>query len=50
MFDPLNYGPEAYLRYTNAQGGVHGRKFKTIFANSACNEAKGDRGGEEADL
>ena len=41
VFDPLNYGPEAYLRYTNAQGGVYGRKFKTIFADSACNEAKG---------
>ena len=40
-FDPLNDGPEAYLRYTNAQGGVDGRKFKTIFADSACNEAKG---------
>lgn len=41
VFDPLNYGPEAYLRYVNAHGGVHGRKFKTIFADSACNEAKG---------
>ncbi len=41
VFDPLNYGPEAYLRYTNAQGGIFGRKFKTIFADSACNEAKG---------
>jgi len=41
VFDPLNYGPEAYLRYVNAQGGVNGRKFETVFADSACNEAKG---------
>ncbi len=40
VFNPLNYGPEAYLRYINAQGGVHGRKFETIFADDACNEAK----------
>ncbi|HZS85797.1 MAG TPA: ABC transporter substrate-binding protein [Stellaceae bacterium] len=41
VFDPLNYGPEAYLRYINAQGGIYGRKFETVFADSACNEAKG---------
>ena len=41
VFDPLNYGPDAYLRYINAQGGVNGRKFETVFADSACNEAKG---------
>jgi len=41
VFNPLNYGPEAYLRYINAQGGVHGRKFETVFADDACNEAKG---------
>lgn len=41
VFDPLNYGPDAYLRYVNAQGGVYGRKFETVFADSACNEAKG---------
>ncbi|HEY6433543.1 MAG TPA: ABC transporter substrate-binding protein [Acetobacteraceae bacterium] len=41
VFDPLNYGPDAYLRYINAQGGVNGRKFVTVFADSACNEAKG---------
>jgi branched-chain amino acid transport system substrate-binding protein len=41
VFDPLNYGPEAYLRYVNAQGGVNGRKFETVFADDACNEAKG---------
>ena len=40
-FDPLNFGPDAYLRYINAQGGVNGRKFETVFADSACNEAKG---------
>jgi branched-chain amino acid transport system substrate-binding protein len=41
VFSPLNYGPDAYLRYVNAQGGVHGRKFETVFADDACNEAKG---------
>jgi len=41
VFNPLNYGPEAYLRYINDKGGVHGRKFETVFADSACNEAKG---------
>jgi len=40
-FNPLNYGPEAYLRYINDQGGVNGRKFETVFADDACNEAKG---------
>jgi len=24
IFTPLNYGPEAYLRHINAQGGLHG--------------------------
>jgi branched-chain amino acid transport system substrate-binding protein len=41
VFAPLNYGPVAYLRYINAQGGIDGRKFKNVFADSACNEAKG---------
>jgi branched-chain amino acid transport system substrate-binding protein len=41
VFNPLNYGPEAYLRYINDKGGVHGRKFETVFADSACNEARG---------
>jgi branched-chain amino acid transport system substrate-binding protein len=41
VFTPLNYGPEAYLRYINSQGGVNGRKFVTVFADDACNEAKG---------
>ncbi|MBV9521663.1 MAG: ABC transporter substrate-binding protein [Alphaproteobacteria bacterium] len=40
-FSPLNYGPEAYLRYINAQGGVNGRKFETVFDDDSCNEAKG---------
>lgn len=41
VFNPLNFGPEAYLRYINDKGGIHGRKFETVFADSACNEAKG---------
>jgi branched-chain amino acid transport system substrate-binding protein len=41
IFTPLNYGPEAYFRHINAQGGMHGRKFETVFADDACNEAKG---------
>lgn len=47
VFSPLNYGPEAYLRYTNAEGGVHGRKFETVFADSSCNEAKGIAGAKK---
>ena len=41
VFTPLNYGADAYLRYVNAQGGVNGRKFVTVFADDSCNEAKG---------
>jgi len=41
VFTPLNYGPEAYLRYVNAEGGVNGRKFETVFADSACKEDQG---------
>src|ERR1700674_2246652 len=41
IFTPLNYGSDAYRRHINAQGGVHGRKFETVFADDACNEAKG---------
>jgi branched-chain amino acid transport system substrate-binding protein len=41
VFAPLNWGPEAYLRYINDKGGVHGRKFETVFADDSCNEAKG---------
>jgi branched-chain amino acid transport system substrate-binding protein len=41
VFTPLNYGSVAYLRYINDQGGVNGRKFNTVFADSSCNEAKG---------
>jgi branched-chain amino acid transport system substrate-binding protein len=39
--DPLDYGPVAYLRAINAQGGVNGRKFDIILADSACNETQG---------
>ncbi len=35
IFTPLNFGPDAFLRYTNAQGGVHGRTFETVFADDA---------------
>ncbi len=41
MFAPLNWGPEAYLRHVNSEGGVHGRKFEIVQADDACNEAKG---------
>ena len=41
VFTPLNYGPEAYFRYVNEQGGVNGRKFTSVFADDSCNEAKG---------
>jgi branched-chain amino acid transport system substrate-binding protein len=43
VFTPLNYGPEAYFRYINEQGGVHGRTFKSVFADDSCNEAKASR-------
>ena len=41
IFNPLNYGSAAYMRYVNDQGGVHGRKFEIIFGDTACAEAKG---------
>ena len=47
VFNPLNYGPEAYLRYINDKGGVHGRKFETVFVDDACNEAKGIAGAKK---
>jgi branched-chain amino acid transport system substrate-binding protein len=40
-FSALNYGPTAYFRYVNAQGGVHGRKFEIVTADSGCKEAQG---------
>ncbi len=41
LFTPLNYGGVAYLNYVNAHGGVYGRKFKIVYADSACNEETG---------
>ena len=41
IFNPLNYGSAAYMRYANDQGGVHGRTFEIVFGDTACNEAKG---------
>ena len=49
-FTPLNYGPEAYLRYINDQGGVNGHKFVTVFADDSSQRGQGHRRGEEADL
>jgi branched-chain amino acid transport system substrate-binding protein len=40
-FSALNYGPTAYFRYINAQGGVHGRKFEIVTADDACKETTG---------
>jgi branched-chain amino acid transport system substrate-binding protein len=40
-FSALNYGPTAYFRYINAQGGVHGRKFEIVTADDACKETNG---------
>ncbi len=40
-FSALNYGPTAYLRYINAQGGVHGRKFEIVTADDGCKETTG---------
>lgn len=41
MSAPLDYGAVAYLNYINAHGGVYGRKFKVVYADSACNETTG---------
>ncbi len=38
-FSALNYGPMAYFRYINSQGGVHGRKFEIVTADDACKSA-----------
>ena len=40
-FSALNYGPLAYFRYINSQGGVHGRKFEMVTADDACKETTG---------
>ena len=40
-YSALNYGPLAYFRYVNSQGGVHGRKFEVVSADDACKEATG---------
>jgi branched-chain amino acid transport system substrate-binding protein len=40
-FSALNYGPTAYFRYINSQGGVHGRKFEIVTADDACKETTG---------
>src|SRR6266536_1054011 len=40
-FSALNYGPMAYFRYINSQGGVHGRKFESVTADGACKETTG---------
>lgn len=40
-FSALNYGPTAYFRYVNSQGGVHGRKFEIVTADDACKETTG---------
>jgi branched-chain amino acid transport system substrate-binding protein len=41
VFNPLNYGSIAYMRYINDMGGVWGRKFDIVLGDTACNEAKG---------
>lgn len=41
VFNPLNYGSVAYMRYVNDLGGVYGRKFEIVLSDTACAEAKG---------
>jgi len=41
LFNPLNYGSIAYMRYVNDMGGVWGRKFDIVLEDTACSEAKG---------
>lgn len=41
MFNPLNYGSIAYMRYVNDMGGVFGRKFDIVKGDTACAQAKG---------
>jgi branched-chain amino acid transport system substrate-binding protein len=40
-YSALNFGPTAYFRYVNSQGGVHGRKFEIVTADDACKETNG---------
>jgi branched-chain amino acid transport system substrate-binding protein len=40
-FGAAVYGIEAYYKYINEKGGVHGRKLEIILGDHACNEAKG---------
>lgn len=41
VFNPLNYGSIAYMRYVNDMGGLWGRKFDIVLGDTACSEAKG---------
>lgn len=41
LFNPLNYGSIAYMRYINDMGGLWGRKFDIVLGDTACAEAKG---------
>ena len=40
-FGAAVYGIQAYYKYINEKGGVHGRKIDVILGDDACNEAKG---------
>ncbi|MGH7264775.1 MAG: ABC transporter substrate-binding protein [Candidatus Rokuibacteriota bacterium] len=40
-YSALNFGPTAYFRSINSQGGVHGRKFEIVTADSGCKETNG---------
>lgn len=40
-FGAAGYGIAAYYQYINEQGGIHGRKIEVVFADAACNEARG---------
>ena len=43
IFNPLNYGSAAYMRYVNDQGGVHGRTFDIVFGTPRVRKPRASR-------
>ena len=43
IFNPLNYGSAAYMRYVNDLGGVYGRKFEIVFATPPARRRRASR-------
>ncbi len=40
LFGPVAHGADAYFKYVNAHGGIHGRKIKYVYLDDAYDPAK----------